>query len=109
MSTTTIILLAAVGVGAYYTFGRTYSEIKVKVAEPQYENPATVPIAPILIVPAPAAPIPITPVSIAPAPAPPVQVSGLVHRPRPLFDLSTVRPGSFVDRYIKRNGFPPGH
>jgi hypothetical protein len=45
-SATTIILLAAVGAGAYYVYAKPTTEIKPTWVEPQYENPATVHIAP---------------------------------------------------------------
>ena len=87
-STTTIVILAAAtGAGIYYAYGRPIDEVKEKWVEPKNAGSVTNFIKP----------------DDAPSHTTFTDVkTGEVLNP------IKYKPGSFMDRYIKKRGFPPG-
>ena len=88
-STSTLLLLAAAGAGAYYAFGRPITEVKPVWVEPKHANQPWVTNF-------------IKPDDV---PAPTVITSWQTNE---VISAPKYKPDSFMDRYIKKRGFPPG-
>lgn len=88
-TTTMVILAAAAGVGIYYAYARPIDEVKEKWVEPKRDNSSEVKIF------------------IKPDDAPSHTTFTDVKTGEALNPIK-YKPGSFMDRYIKKRGFPPG-
>jgi len=89
-ATTMLILAAAAGAGIYYTYGRPIDEVKEPAwIEPKHDNSPEVKIF------------------IKPDDAPSHTTFTDVKTGEILNPIK-YKPGSFMDRYIKKRGYPPG-
>lgn len=89
-STTTIVLLAAAGAGAYYAFGRPITVPKpAPWIEPKHTKSPEVTIF------------------IKPD-DPPVKTVITDFQTNEVLSAPKYKPGSFMDKYVKKRGFPPG-
>jgi hypothetical protein len=78
------------GAGAYYAFGRPITEVQPQAwVEPKHD---TMPEVKIFIKPD----------------DPPVKTVITDFQTGQVLSAPTYKPGSFMDRYIKKRGFPPG-
>ena len=88
-TTTMVILAAATGAGFYYAYGRPIDEVKEKWVEPKHDNSPGVTNF------------------IKPDDAPSHTTFTDVKTGEILNPIK-YKPDSFMDRYIKKRGFPPG-
>ncbi len=89
-ATTLVLLAAATGAGIYYAYGRPINEVKApEFIEPKHDNSPGVKIF------------------IKPDDAPSQTIFTNV-KTGEVLNPPKYRPGSFMDRYIKRRGAPPG-